>query len=192
ETRVSIEAAYSQLAAQLPDAFSAPTNGDNRRLLLLESLLLQVPALYRRTLNKLYGAGLGSLDQLSGASAEEIAAVAGIDHSVAAAITERVRRFEHDRSQRNPVELRARVLEQLRAALGRLMGLQAQFEQAELDEAVERKRSARRAREIATFELDLLLSELGELSLIEDLKRCAVQAKIERVEGYLDQAQAAP
>ena len=187
----SIEEAYATLAAQLPEAFSVASDVNSRRLLLLESLLLQVPALYRRTLNKLYGAGLGSLEQLSGASPEEIAAVAGIDRSVAAAITDRVRRFEHERSRWNPAELRSQVHDQLRVALARLNQLQDQFERAEHDEAAERKRNARRARDIASHELDLLLSEIGELTLIEDLKRCAVHAKIRRLEGYLEQAQAA-
>jgi hypothetical protein len=191
ETCSAIARAYAELASQLPHEFVLPSQGDGRRMLVLESLLLQVPSLHRRTLNKLYGASLGSFEQLSGASADEIAAVAGIDASVAEAIVERVRRFERERSQQSPLELRSRALDRLRAALARLGQHQEQFERAELEDAAERKRAARRARESAARELELLLSEIGELPLIEELKRCGVRNKIRRVESYLERAHSA-
>ena len=59
-------------------------------------------------------------------------------------------------------------------------------ERAEQDESSVRKRAARRGRETAVLELELLLAELGDLDLVEELKRCPVRSKIRRVESYLE------
>ncbi len=190
ETASAIEASYGRLSALLPQAFTANDDGDGRRLLLLESLLLQVPAMSRRALNKLYSAGLGSLDRLGGAAAEEISAVAGLDRGLARAVAERVQEFERERSRLDSAELRPQARERLRSVLARLRRLQEDFEHAELEEAAERKRAARRAREAAAREVDALLAQVGELHLIEELRRCAVRSKITRLESYLEPAPA--
>jgi hypothetical protein len=190
QTASAIQGAYTRLSGLLPQAFTALSERDGRRLMLLESLLLQVPAINRRVLGKLYGAGLSSLDRLSGANAAEISVVAGIDRKVAAALSAHLERFELERSQLDPIDARAQVHERLRGVLARLREQQEAFELAEQDDDLERKRESRRAREIATLELDVLLLEIGELSLTEELKRCAVRGKIQRLESYLEHAQA--
>ena len=190
ENGAVISTAYAQLTGLLPQAFTALQERDGRRLLLLESLLLQVPAMNRRMLGKLYGAGLSSLDHLSGAAADEISIVAGIDRKVAAALSAHLERFERERDRLDPVDARSHVHERLRSVLARLRAVQEEFEQAEADEAAERKRAARRAREITTLELDVLLLEIGELALTDELKRHAVRHRIQRLESYLEHAQA--
>ena len=189
-TAESIKSAYERLCLQMPDAFSAPANSDGRRLILLESLLLQVPSLQRRMLAKLYAAGLSTLSQLSQARPDEVSAVAGIAPDVAASVVEHVQRFERERSKLGPNELRNQAIERLRAIATRLSQLQTDFEIAEADDDVEQKRAARRGREAALLELDLVLAEIGELSVIEELKRYSVQAKLRRVTSYLEQLQA--
>jgi hypothetical protein len=190
ETGSAIEAAYAKLSALLPQAFAVSDGSDGRRLVLLESLLLQVPAMSRRTLSKLYGAGLASLDRLSVAAAEEISAVAGIDRRLAEAVAERVQRFERERGRLDSPGARPQAHERLRSLLTRLRQLQEEFDRAELEEAAERKRVARRARATTSHELDALLADIGELSLIEELRRCAVRNKIRRLESYLEHEQA--
>jgi hypothetical protein len=185
----ALTGAYDRLRRQMPDAFAAPDHAGSRRLVLLESLLLQVPSFHRRTLAKLYAAGLSTLSQLSQARPDELCAVAGIDGKLARAIVEHVQRFEDERSRVNPTSLRSHVQERLRISVARLTELQAEFELAEQDESASRKREARRAREAAVLELDLLFAELGDVELIEELKRCSVRGKIERVESYLEPLQ---
>jgi hypothetical protein len=186
----ALEQAYARLHEHMPGAFAAVAATDNRRMILLESLLLQVPALERRTLAKLYAAGLTSLPQLSSANAEELSAVAGIDRELARAVVEHVQRFERERARVDPIALRSHVHERLRAVVARLQQLQAEFERAEQDESNDRKRAARRSREAAVRELDLLFAEVGDVGLIEELKRCPVHGKIRRVESYLERLQA--
>jgi hypothetical protein len=186
----SLTAAYQGLCRQLPDAFTPAAGSDGRRLVFLESLLLQIPDLHRRTLTKLYAAGLTSLAQLSQARPDELSAVAGIEEPLAKRMVEHVQRFEADRARVNPNDMKGQALERLRALLDRLLQLQADFEQAENEESVDKKRAARRGREAALLELDLVFAEIGEVQVIEDLKRVPVQIKIRRVATYLDQLQA--
>jgi hypothetical protein len=185
----ALSGAYDRLRRQMPDAFAAPDHAGSRRLVLLESLLLQVPSFHRRTLAKLYAAGLSTLSQLSQAKPDELCAVAGIDTELARAIVEHVQRFEDERSRINPTALRSHVQERLRISVARLNELQTEFENAEQDESAARKREARRGREAAVLELDLLFAELGDVELIEELKRCSVRGKIQRVESYLEPLQ---
>ncbi|HKU36668.1 MAG TPA: helix-hairpin-helix domain-containing protein [Polyangiales bacterium] len=185
----ALTAAYDRLRQQMPDAFTPPDRADSRRLILLESLLLQVPSMQRRTLSKLYAAGVSSLAQLSQAEPSELSAVAGIDRELAQAIVTHVQRFERERNRVNPAAFRSYVQERLRSIVGRLNQLQAEFESAELAESNERKRTARQGREAAVLELDLLFAEVGDVDLIEQLKRCPVRDKIKRVESYLEQMQ---
>jgi hypothetical protein len=141
-------------------------------------------------LAKLYAAGLSTLSQLSQARPDEVSAVAGIEPEIAASVVEHVQRFERERSKLGPNELRNQAIERLRAIVTRISELQTDFELAEADDDVEQKRVARRGRDAALRELDLVLAEIGELSVIEELKRCPVQAKLRRVTSYLEQLQA--
>jgi hypothetical protein len=185
----ALSGAYDRLRRQMPDAFTPPDQGGSRKLILLESLLLQVPSFHKRTLAKLYAAGLSSMTQLCQARPEELCAVAGIDTDLARAIVEHIRRFEDERSRVNPTLLRSHVQERLRISIARLAQLQDEFELAEEEDSAARKREARRGREAAVLELDLLFAELGDVDLIEELKRCSVRGKIQRVESYLEPLQ---
>jgi hypothetical protein len=190
-TREALKRGYERLRKALPEAFGLAERADNLQLVLLESLLLQVPSLQRRTLAKLYAAGLSSLAQLGQARPEELCAVAGLDRQLARALVEHVQRFESERTPLDPAALRSRVLTQLAALVGRLSQLQVEFERAEQAEDLVRKKAVRRARAAALLELDLAFAEVGDVDLIEELKRCPVRSKIRRVQSYLVQLQGA-
>jgi hypothetical protein len=189
----AIQQAYEQLRVLLPDVFSSSNLADSRRLILLESLLLQVPLLHRRIIAKLYAAGLSSIGQLSQARPEELTAVVvGLDPELALALVEHVRRFEQERSRVDPTTLRGHIHTRLRATVGRLSQLQSEFERAEQEGSQVRKKAVRRAREAAVLELQRLLAEIGDLPLIEELKRCTVRGKIVRLQSYLLQQAQGP
>lgn len=187
----TIHAAYEQLRVQLPDVFSPSSGGDSRRRVLFESLLLQLPALHRRTIAKLYAAGLSTITQLSRAEPDELSVVVhGLDRELARAIIEHLQRFERERVGVDPASLRGHVHARMRNALGKLGQLQVEFERSESDadhhHGQPRKKAVRRAREAAVLELQRLLAELGDLALIEELKRLPVRAKLRRLHTYLE------
>jgi len=186
----ALKAAYQGLCLHMPDVFTPESANEGRRTVYLESLLLQIPELHRRTLTKLYAAGLSSLSQLSQARPDELSAVAGIEENLAKRMVEHVQRFERSRTSLAPADIKTHSHERLREIVARLAQLQADFERAESEDSAENKRIARRGREAALRELDLVFAEMGEVSVIEELKRCPVQQKIRRVATYLEAAQA--
>lgn len=186
-SRGAIQQAYARLGTHLPDTFGPPRSSDGRRLLLLEALLLQVPSVHRRVLTKLYAAGISSIPQLLQGGPEELYRATGVDRQLANAIIEHVARYTRERSGIDPVRLRQRVLAQLRALIGRLSQLQAEFERAEVADNQTRKKAVRRARDGAVLELQRLIAELGEVELLEELKRGNVRAKVLLIQSFLQQ-----
>ena len=191
EAREVLTQAYARMVALMPDAFSACVSDEGRGRALLEALMLQVPGFRKRTLERLYAAGLHTLEQLASARSDELTAVLGIDSELADAIVKRVEGFEHERTALDSSELRDHLRGRLRATLSRLAEHQRQFEQAEEEDSAKGKRVARRAREVAALELDVVFAQLGELPLIEELKRSPMHRKITRVEAYLGQGDCA-
>lgn len=191
-SRGAIQQAYARLGKHLPDAFGSPRSSDGKRLLVLEALLLQVPNVHRRVLTKLYAAGIASIQQLLQGSADELARAAGLDRQLASAIIEHVSRFARERSGLDQARLRLRVLEQMRGLVGRLSQLQSEFERAESAGNQVRKKAVRRARDGAVLELQRLVAELGEIELLEDLKRSSVRAKVVLMQNYLQRAASSP
>ena len=191
-SRGAIQHAYGRLGKHLPDTFGLPRSSDGKRLLVLEALLLQVPNVHRRALTKLYAAGIASIQQLLQGSADELARAAGLDQKLASAIIEHVARFARERSGLDAARLRARVTEQMRALVGRLSQLQAEFERAESAGNQVRKKAVRRARDGAVLELQRLVAELGEVDLLEALKRSSVRAKVVLMQNYLHRAEQSP
>ncbi|HET8936531.1 MAG TPA: hypothetical protein VFN67_23970, partial [Polyangiales bacterium] len=85
--------------------------------------------------------------------------------------------------------LRSRVLEQLRMLGDRLAQLQTEFERAESADNQVRKKAVRRARDAAVLELQRLVAELGEIELLEELKRSSVRAKVVLLHNYLQRVE---
>jgi hypothetical protein len=184
-SRGAIQQAYARLGKHMPDTFGMPRSSDGKRLVVLEALLLQVPNVHRRVITKLYAAGIASIQQLLQGSADELARAAGLDQKLASAIIEHVSRFARERSGLDQARLRTRVAEQMRALVGRLSQLQSEFERAESAGNQVRKKAVRRARDGAVLELQRLVAELGEVDLIEELKRSSVRAKVALMQNYL-------
>jgi len=191
-SRGAIQQAYARLGKHMPDTFGMPRSSDGKRLLVLEALLLQVPNVHRRVLTKLYAAGIASIQQLLQGSADELARAAGLDQKLASAIIEHVSRFARERKGLDPARLRARVTEQMRALIGRLSQLQSEFERAESAGNQVRKKAVRRARDGAVLELQRLVAELGEVELLEELKRSSVRAKVVLMQKYLQRSDRSP
>lgn len=190
DARQELRAAYATLVERLPDAFPAENGSDGRERFLLESLLLQVPSVRRRTLDRLYAAGLQSLEHLQAASSDELAQVTGLAPGLAAAIAKRITRFEHERAELDPAEMQQQLRDKLEALSKRLARLQSDFEEADEAGRADEKRIARRSRTVAALELETSFAQLGELALVEELRRSATAHKIARVEAYLERAQA--
>ncbi len=88
EIRQRILSTYGALVQIMPEAFRLGDDGQRREDLIIKSLLNQIPGLGCVTLEKLYKAGLGSLNALSLANREDLAAATGISRRMSGLICE--------------------------------------------------------------------------------------------------------
>ena len=77
----------------MPQAFALDLDRTQREAAILQSLLLQVPEVKKVTLDRLYAAGLTTLEAMFLATPGDIAATTGIPESLAEQIVERFQAY---------------------------------------------------------------------------------------------------
>jgi hypothetical protein len=188
--REALLAAYAPLIACLPRAFELDGERERREPLIVRALLQQAPELDPLMIDKMLAAGLGRLEALGRARADEIAAVAGIPAEAVAAAADHVAAFRRavPAALATPDQLAsARELEAL------LQALQAEhraFEDAASgwsDGSQAAKRRQRRRREVAFLQITIALARLGEIDLAVRLEKLPFGRRIEEVERFVRQ-----
>jgi hypothetical protein len=190
EVRNELLASYRRMTEILPEAFEVE---GGREPVIVELLLLQVPGVHKRTVKKLYAAGVNQLEAFLAGKPGDISAVSGIDLDVAERI---VQKFQDYRRRAHSMLARAAPDEE-RAALGalveRLREQDAAYQRARegwSKEAVSAKRRARRERSQIVKEIYLVLARMGEKERIEQLEKLPVGAQLERLVELLEQSEA--
>jgi len=186
--RAELLARFARLTAVLPAAFEV---GGSREPLLVQLLLLQVPGVHKRTVEKLARAGVTRLDALLRGEPEEIAAVAGIELELARRITERFREYAgRVRSMLAQLEPR----EEHAALLGLVARLRTEddaFERASAGwskKHVEDKRRLRGERSATLKEIYVVLVRLGEVERVEALQKLPVRRQLEELERFANES----
>ncbi len=182
ELRAELLARFSRLTELLPSAFEV---GGSREPILVQLLLLQVPGVHKRTVEKLARAGVCRLDALLGGKPEEIAVVAGIELELATRITGRVReyagRVRSMLAELEPKEENATLV----CLVARLREQDDAFERARAGwskEHVEAKRRLRGERSVTLKEIYVVLVRLGEVERVDALQRLPVRRQLEELE----------
>jgi hypothetical protein len=183
--RDKLIAAYAPLTAALPRAFELEGERDRREPMVVRALLQQVAGLDPLMIDKMTAAGLGRLETLFRAKADEIAAVAGIALDVATATAARVQAFR----RATPAVLATPDL----AATARELG--ALFQTLETDHRAfedaargwsegdrDAKKRLRRQRELSFLQITITLARLGEVDLALRLEKCPFARRIEELE----------
>jgi hypothetical protein len=184
--RDELLAAYDRLIMLLPRAFEIGDVG--REAIIVELLLLQVPGVRSLTLEKLYRAGVHQFEGFLKADPAELAAVAGIDVSVAQQIVQRFREYRQSvtgvLAEPEPGVERSRLLQLVQL----LRQQQADYERASQgwsDDAKAEKRRMRRARLETLSHAHVALARLGESERVARLKKMGVEWQLEELENYL-------
>jgi hypothetical protein len=201
--RQALLVAYAPLAETLPRAFSLDMEGNRREPAIVQNLLRQVPTLDPTMLERLCAVGLGRLDALLAAKAEDLVAVANLPPQTAQAVVDTVEQFRQARGggmpQEDPAEQAARTASPSRdlAALVPLVtALETQhraYEQAAQgwsDESLAAKRRLRRERTGTWLQITVTLARLGALDWIERLEPMPFSRKVEELVRYLRQVKA--
>jgi hypothetical protein len=190
ESRDGLLNAYTKLAELMPDAFGLDGERGKREAIIVHALLQMVPEMRKNTIDKLYAAGLSSLDTLFVAKADEISATTGINESLASTIVERIKRYREE-SVALADATRAAERQRLGEVAAEMRELHAQFELAASDwsdDAHARKKHLRQARAESLLQVKVLLARLGEVERLGELERLPFERKIEQIEGYLREA----
>lgn len=184
-------AAYHEMAEALPEAFQAGDDERRRETMIIHSLLKQVPDVGHVTFERLYGAGLTSLEALFVANREDLAATTGIPGWLCDRIVERIQvhRKELERTQRASGQGERR--ERLRKLVADLRAKHEGFERAAAEEwadpsRAETKRECRQGRQMCALQIEVVLAEMGEVDLVEQIQKLPFGRRIERLVEYID------
>jgi hypothetical protein len=185
--RKSLLIGYDRLKEVLPAAFDVRSDRDRREPVIIDSLLRQVPGMHALCIARLYAAGVTSLSAFFRARPADLCATAGIDPDLARAIVEHFEAYRIEREQTAPDRGRKSERNELRSIIDTLAARETEYRQAEENEDRRRKREIRNERTALVQRLDLLLAQLGEIDLVNELKRIPVDRKIKRIDRYLRQ-----
>jgi cell division septum initiation protein DivIVA len=191
EARERILGAYEEATRALPGAFALGEQQGKRDGLILHALLKQIPDVGHVTFERLYGAGLTTLDTLFLATKEDLTATTGIPLWLAERICEKLQehRRQLDRARRDPEQLRPQH-QRLARLVAELRAQHEAYERASEEEwrnpaLAEDKRQHRQARQTCALEIEVALAEMGELELVEEIQKMPFASRVERLEAFV-------
>jgi hypothetical protein len=190
--RDRILASYIELERILPDTFALDTDKSQREAKILHTLLAQIPDVGKVTIDKIYAAGLTTLEAMFLATPSDLAATSGISDLLAERIVERFCRYKSEIASAAVDETGAAGRQNLRALVERLRRENEEFADASAawtDEARQRKREVLHTRAQTMLDIDLRLARLGEIALVRELERLPFAEKERRLESFLTEAE---
>jgi hypothetical protein len=189
--RERLLAAYGELVELMPDTFALDLDRNQREGAILSSLLAQVPGVRKITIDKLYAAGLSTLETMLLATAEDVAATTDIPRDVAAQIVDRFRAYREQSTAAAVDASRTHEREQLASLVTQLGHENEEYERAAAGwtkSDAERKKELREARTKTILEIHVLLARLGETELVRDLEKMPFERKLVRLGEFLEKA----
>jgi hypothetical protein len=191
DTKVTLLTCYDELVKLMPQAFALDQDRSQRETVILQSLLMQIPGVKKVTIDRLYAAGITTLEAMNLARTEDLAATAGIPLHVAHDIVERFRAYRLQITTTAPDATRAGERERLAELTARLRKEHDGHEQAAESwsaDAADRKKELRKARAQTLLDIQVLLARLGEVERLAEIERLPFGKKVERLEAFLEEA----
>jgi len=195
EDNTELQRRYARLIELIPQAFELDAERDRREPIIVEALLSQVPGVEQPTIQKLLAVGLGRLDALMNAKADEVAVVTGLRPELAQAIVEQFRSYRANASAAVSAPDPAAELRQLHDLLIMLSLQNDDYTRASgewSDEAQQRKRTLRKQREQTFQQIKVALARLGERDQLQRLEKLSFQDRIATIDRYLSSQQVRP
>jgi hypothetical protein len=191
ERRDGLLARYEELATLMPQAFALDLDRTQREAFILQSLFLQVPEVKKVTLDKLYAAGLTTLEAMALATPADIAATTGIAEGLATRIVDRFRTYREQIKSAVPDATRARERERIAELTARLRREHDEYERAAQSwtkEADEQRKERRKARAQTLLDIQVVLARLGEVERLQEIERLPFERKVAHLESFLEEA----
>jgi hypothetical protein len=185
---------YAELVRIMPEAFTLSGERDRREPIIVNSLLRQVKDVRKVALDKLYKAGLTSLDMYFMAKPYDVSHAAGLSMELATRIVERFRLYKQELQEERPAHDRTREFDKVTELTAQLRVQNDQFDAASRSwtrQAAEDKKRLRQERSDTVLELNLMLARLGEVALVNELEKMPFQRKVDTLERWLEETRAA-
>jgi hypothetical protein len=184
---------YDGLIEVMPQAFTLDQERDQRESIIIHSLLLQVPDVRKVTVDKLYGAGLTTLEVFFLAKPEDLAATAGIPDWLGSKIVDKFQSYRNEIQAVTPDANRTAERAKLSTLVKDLKAQQEGYERASsgwTEEASEEKKRLRQSRQDTLLQINVVLAQLGEVDLIHDIEKLPFERRIDRLAAYLEESPA--
>jgi hypothetical protein len=192
ERRAAILARYDELTCLMPQAFGLDLDRTQRETVILQSLLLQVPEVKKVTIDKLYSAGLSTLEAMFLATASDIAATTGVPEAIAERIVERFRAYREQIKATAPDAARTSERQRIADLTTQLRRQHDEYERVSQSwsrDAAEQKKELRRVRAQTLLDIQVELARLGEVERLAEIERLPFEAKLSQLESFLEDAQ---
>jgi hypothetical protein len=186
---------YSELVRLMPQAFTLDAERDQRESIIIHSLLLQIPDVRKLTVDKIYAAGLTTLDVIFLAKPEDLGATAGIPDWLSEKIVDKFQAYRREIQAVAPDASRSAERAKLATLISDLRAQQEGYERASNDwteDAAEEKKRLRQARQDTLLQINVVLAQLGEVDLIHELEKLPFERRIERLNTYLREEMQGP
>src|SRR5580704_9686612 len=189
--RDALLARYDELGRLMPQAFALDLDRTQREAAILQSLLLQVPEVKKVTLDRMYSAGLTTLEAMFLANPGDIAATTGIAEPLARQIVDRFQAYRAQVKATVPDATRARDRERIAELTARLRRECDDYERA-ADSwsrgSGDQKKELRKVREQTLLDIQVALARLGEVDRLAQLERLPFEKKLAHLESFLEEA----
>jgi hypothetical protein len=181
---------YDALVEALPSTFDPGTENRRRESIIIHSLLRQIPEVGHVSFEKLYGSGLTSLEVLFMANPKDMSVTTSIPMRLCELICGKLNDHRQQLESSEPSDSKTdhhvrleQLVQELKLHHERLQ--RVANESRVTPESVAEKRECLRLRQTCGLKIDVLLAEMGEVDLVEKLRKLAVERRIERLQQHL-------
>lgn len=188
EHRDQLLVAYGSLVQELPNAFKLDGEGRVREGIIVRALLNQLEDVRKVQQDRLFMAGLMSLDALCMAKPRDIVETTGLSHDLATRISERFRRYRLEMSVLAHGNIRGEW-DKLREYTDLLSQAHIAFEQASDRNDSKKKKESRRTRELTMLDVKVMLARLGKPDSLNFIERAPFAEKISHLVALIEQSE---
>jgi Helix-hairpin-helix domain len=190
--RLRILSSYEALVRIIPEAFRLGDEGEKREDIIIKSLLKQIPGVGCVTLEKLYRAGLGSLDALFLANKEDLAAATGVSGRICELICDKVAQHRQELGTL-PDDAAQSVWRGRLAAVAN--SLRDEIDAARAPNGspawpTSEEQRRRNQRQLYFLKITVILAEMGELELLGQMHKVSFKRRIQILDEYLARPEA--
>ena len=190
EERSLLLVCYDELVAVMPQAFTIGEEEQQREGIIINSLLKQIHDVGKVTLDKMYAAGLTTLNALFLARKEELAVATGIPMRLSERICEKFQEYKTQLQsggvQPGQAGKRARLSELVKTLKEQTDAYEvASRNEWAVENAGAEKRRLRQERLETCHKINVVLAEMGEVELVKEIQKLYFERRVDTLRSFI-------